>query len=102
MRRKELSPGRRKRVKKRASQLIAKEMSLRESRRASHKLTHERIAQTSGIGKDQVSRLEQRTGLLISTLRDYVEAMGGRLKAASRWLQNLLTTNPRRYLVLRA
>jgi len=53
-------------------------MSLRELRRA-HKLTQERIAETLGIGQDQVSRLEQRSDLLLSTLRSYVEAMGGRL-----------------------
>src|SRR6266849_1604732 len=75
---KELSPARRKKIKQRAAQLIAEEMSLRELRRA-HKLTQESIAQTLGIGQDQVSRLEQRSDLLISTLRGYVEAMGGRL-----------------------
>jgi len=75
---KELSPARRKKVEARAAQLIAEEMSLRELRRA-HKLTQERIAETLGIGQDQVSRLEQRSDLLLSTLRGYVEAMGGRL-----------------------
>lgn len=75
---KELSPARRKKIKQRAAQLIAEEMSLRELRRA-HKLTQESIAQTLGIGQDQVSRLEQRSDLLMSTLRGYVEAMGGRL-----------------------
>jgi DNA-binding XRE family transcriptional regulator len=75
---KELGPARRKKVEDRAAQLLAEEMSLRELRRA-HKLTQERIAETLGIGQDQVSRLEQRSDLLISTLRSYVEAMGGRL-----------------------
>jgi len=75
---KELSPARRKRIEARAAQLVAEEMSLRELRRA-HKLTQARIAETLGIGQDQVSRLEQRSDLLLSTLRDYVEAMGGRL-----------------------
>jgi DNA-binding transcriptional regulator YiaG len=75
---KKLSPAQRKRVEARAAQLVAEEMSLRELRRA-HKLTQERVAETLGIGQDQVSRLEQRSDLLISTLRGYVEAMGGRL-----------------------
>jgi DNA-binding XRE family transcriptional regulator len=74
-----MSPARRKKIARRAAQLIAEEMSLRELRRA-HKLTQERIAETLGIGQDQVSRLEQRSDLLLSTLRSYVEAMGGRLK----------------------
>jgi hypothetical protein len=75
---KKLSAGQRKKVEARAAQLVAEEMSLRELRRA-HKLTQERVAETLGIGQDQVSRLEQRSDLLISTLRGYVEAMGGRL-----------------------
>jgi transcriptional regulator with XRE-family HTH domain len=74
----EMSSMRRKKIKNRAAELLAEEMSLRELRRA-HKLTQERIAETLGIGQDQVSRLEQRSDLLISTLRSYVEAMGGRL-----------------------
>jgi transcriptional regulator with XRE-family HTH domain len=73
-----LSPARRRKIEGRAAQLAVEEMSLRELRRA-HKLTQERIAETLGIGQDQVSRLEQRSDLLISTLRSYVEAMGGRL-----------------------
>jgi len=75
---KEVSPARRKKIENRVARLVAEELSLRELRRA-HKLTQERIAETLGIGQDQVSRLEQRTDLLISTLRSYVEAMGGRL-----------------------
>ena len=75
---KKLSPAQRKRVEARAGQLVAEEMSLRELRQA-HKLTQERVAETLGIGQDQVSRLEQRSDLLLSTLRSYVEAMGGRL-----------------------
>jgi transcriptional regulator with XRE-family HTH domain len=75
---KKLSAAQRKRVEARAAQLVAEEMSLRELRRAL-KLTQERVAETLGIGQDQVSRLEQRRDLLISTLRSYVEAMGGRL-----------------------
>jgi len=76
--RKELSAERRNKIEARAAELIAEEMSLRELRRA-HKLTQERIAEALEIGQDQVSRLEQRSDLLISTLRSYIEAMGGRL-----------------------
>jgi DNA-binding XRE family transcriptional regulator len=75
---KEVSPARRRKIENRAAHLLAEELSLRELRHA-HKLTQERIAETLGIGQDQVSRLEQRSDLLISTLRSYVEAMGGRL-----------------------
>ncbi len=38
------------------------------------------MAELLGIGQDSVSRLEQRSDLLLSTLRSYVAAMGGRLR----------------------
>lgn len=79
-----LNPERRKKVELRAAELIAEEMSLRELRKA-HKLTQERIAETLGIGQDQVSRLEQRSDLLLSTLRSYVEAMGGSLTIVAKF-----------------
>ncbi len=69
----------RKAVAARVKELIAEEMSLRDLRQA-HRLTQERIAESLGIGQEGVSRLEKRTDLLISTLRGYVEAMGGRLR----------------------
>ena len=76
--RKQLNPARRKKIKARAAALISEERTLQELRHA-HKLTQKRMAEVLGIGQDSVSRLEQRSDLLISTLRGYVEAMGGRL-----------------------
>jgi transcriptional regulator with XRE-family HTH domain len=76
---KALSATRRARVDARATALIAEEMSLRDLRRA-HELTQERMSQVLGIGQESVSRLEKRTDLLLSTLRDYVNAMGGDLR----------------------
>jgi DNA-binding transcriptional regulator YiaG len=73
-----LSPARRKKIEARAATLIAEEMSLRNLRQALT-LTQERIAETLGIGQDGVSRLEKRSDLLLSTLRTYIEAMGGQL-----------------------
>ncbi len=75
---KKLSVARRKKIKARAAQLIAEEMTLRDLRKA-HRLTQERIAKVLNVGQDGVSRLEKRSDLLISTLRSYVEAMGGSL-----------------------
>lgn len=73
-----LSPVRRKKIEARAAALIAEEMSLRDLRQALT-LTQERMAETLGIGQDGVSRLEKRSDLLLSTLRTYIEAMGGQL-----------------------
>jgi transcriptional regulator with XRE-family HTH domain len=74
----ELSPGRRKKVEARAAQLIAEEMTLQQLRHARH-LTQQKIAKSLNIGQEGVSKLEKRSDLLISTLREYVEAMGGNL-----------------------
>src|SRR6202142_3345697 len=81
-----VGPKRRKKIERRAAQLAAEEMSLRELRRA-HKLTQERIGETLGIGQDQVSRLEQRSDLLISTLGSYVEMSLRELRRAHKLTQ---------------
>ncbi len=73
-----LPPERRKKIDERAAQLIAEEMTMRELRKA-RKLTQVEMAKALGIKQEQISRLEQRTDLHISTLRRSVEAMGGRL-----------------------
>ncbi len=75
---KSLSAARREKIEARAAELVAQEMTLRELREALT-LTQTRIAETLGIGQDSVSRLEKRSDLLLSTLRSYVEAMGGHL-----------------------
>ena len=66
-------------VEARARELIAEEMTLRELRQA-FDLTQHRMGELLNIGQDSVSRLEQRSDLLLSTLRSYVEAMGGSLE----------------------
>lgn len=75
---KKLSPAQRKKVETRAAQLIAEEMTLRQLRQAC-KLTQEKVAKSLRIGQEGVSKLEKRSDLLISTLRDYVKTMGGQL-----------------------
>ena len=76
---KTLPAKRRQRVNTRASQLIAEELSLKELRKA-RQLTQERMAELLQIRQENVSRLEKRSDLLVSTLRSYIEAMGGNLK----------------------
>jgi transcriptional regulator with XRE-family HTH domain len=82
--RKKLSSSRRKKVEARAAQLIAEEMTLQELRRA-RKLTQVRMAKELGISQDGVSKLEQRSDLLLSTLRKTVEAMGGSLSLVAEF-----------------
>lgn len=80
----QLSPALSRKVKARASERIAEEMTLRELRTA-RKLTQVRMAQTLGITQDSVSRLEKRSDLLLSTLRKTVEAMGGNLSLVAEF-----------------
>jgi DNA-binding XRE family transcriptional regulator len=79
-----LDPARRRRVEDRASELIAEEMTLRELRKA-RQLTQVNVARKLGISQDGVSRLEQRSDLLLSTLRKTVEAMGGNLSLIAKF-----------------
>ena len=71
-------------VKDRAQEFMAEEMSLRQLRRA-RRLTQAHIARQLGISQDGVSRHEQRSDLLLSTLRKTVEAMGGSLSLIARF-----------------
>lgn len=74
-----LPASRRARVAARTSELIAEENALRQLREA-HKKTQAKVAKELGIGQDSVSRLERRSDMLISTLRDYVAAIGGKMR----------------------
>jgi transcriptional regulator with XRE-family HTH domain len=73
-----LSPAQRKKVEARAAQLMTEEMTLRQLRQAC-RLTQQKVAKSLRIGQEGVSKIERRSDLLISTLREYVEAMGGQL-----------------------
>lgn len=75
---KALPAKRRKKIAARASQLIAEELSLRDLRKARAK-TQVAVAKELGIKQEGVSRLEKRSDLMLSTLRNYIEAMGGEL-----------------------
>ena len=74
----ELNSGRRKRVEVRAAELIAEEKSLRDLRQA-RQLTQQRMAKKLGVKQHSISRLEKRSDMLLSTLREYIGKMGGEL-----------------------
>ena len=79
-----LDPAERRKVEDLAAEFIAEEMTLRELRKA-HELTQASVARELGISQDAISRLEQRSDLLLSTLRRTVEAMGGSLSLIARF-----------------
>lgn len=71
-------------IEVRAEALIAEEMTLRDLRKAQD-LTQERMAELLDVGQDNISRLEGRADMLLSTLRGYVAAMGGSLDLIVRF-----------------
>jgi predicted transcriptional regulator len=60
------------------------EMNLAEVRRAL-KLSQEEIAQTLQVGQGSVAKIEKRTDMYVSTLRRFIEAMGGELEIVARF-----------------
>ncbi len=55
------------------------EMPLEQLRRA-RKLTQEQLAETLNLNQSSISKLEKRTDLYLSTLSNFVSAMGGELE----------------------
>ena len=47
--------------------------------------TQKQMAQTLGVRQDTISRLENRSDMLLSTLRRYVEGMGGTLELVAQF-----------------
>jgi transcriptional regulator with XRE-family HTH domain len=54
-------------------------MHLNELRRA-RQMTQTKLAETLGVNQGEVSKIEHRTDLYLSTLSEHVEALGGRLE----------------------
>jgi DNA-binding XRE family transcriptional regulator len=81
---KSLPANRRRKIEKRASQLIAEEMTLQELRRA-RELTQVRMAKNLGVAQKQISEIEKRTDMRISTLRRSIEAMGEKLSLVAEF-----------------
>ena len=79
-----LSPDEQPRVEARAAELIAEELSLRDLRKAMKK-TQVSIAKKLKVRQDGVSKIEQRTDMLLSTLRSYVHALGGELHLVAKF-----------------
>lgn len=75
-----LPAGRRAKIERRAQELA----SLKDLRQAVGK-TQEDLAEVMGVGQDTISRLEQRSDMLLSTLRRYVEGMGGKLELVAQF-----------------
>lgn len=73
-----MSPERRARVAARVKEELAL-MPLHQIRNA-RRMTQTRLAELLEMDQGNISKLEQRTDMYLSTLRSYVEAMGGALE----------------------
>ena len=73
-----LSPERQARITAETARLQAAYMTLKDLRRAQD-MTQAHLARQLGKSQVTIAQMEKRTDLLLSTLRRYVEAMGGRL-----------------------
>lgn len=76
----EMPAKRRAKIEARAAELA----TLKDLRQAVER-TQEELASILGVGQDTISRLEQRSDMLLSTLKRYVEAMGGTLDLVARF-----------------
>jgi DNA-binding XRE family transcriptional regulator len=71
-------------IKKRTAELIAEEATLRQLREARERSQAD-MAEKLHIQQAAVSKLERRTDMYLSTLRSYIEAMGGKLEIIARF-----------------
>jgi DNA-binding XRE family transcriptional regulator len=74
----------RRKVEERAKELIAEELTRRDLRKARQQ-TQAHLAKELGVNQENVSRMEERSDLLLSTLSAYVEAMGGKLRLVAEF-----------------
>ena len=72
-----MSPGRKARIRARVQEALDT-MALDELREA-RKLTQAQLAATLHVDQGSISKMERRTDMYISTLRNFIEAMGGEL-----------------------
>ena len=73
-----MPPERQRRIEKRFQSSLGA-MPLDQLRKA-QEMTQLQLAEILGVNQGEVSKIEHRSDICLSTLADYVEAMGGRLE----------------------
>jgi len=69
---------RQQRIANRVQESLAS-MPLEEIRKA-RQMTQAKLAETLGVNQGEISKIEHRTDIYISTLAGYIEALGGKLE----------------------
>ncbi len=80
---KKLSPEAQARVNVRVAATIA-ELPLAGLRRA-RELSQQTLAGAMGVSQSEISKIERRSDVYVSTLRSFIEAMGGELAIIARF-----------------
>lgn len=78
-----LPPKRRAKIEARAREILAEVEGLRRLRRLAARSQVE-VARRLGVKQPSISKIERQTDMYLSTLRQYVEASGGRLDLVVR------------------
>lgn len=86
-----MRPEARARSEAKARRMI-EEMPLNEIR-AARELTQEHLAKVLRVKQASISKLERRADMYISTLRDFVRAMGGELEITARFPEGQVRIN---------
>lgn len=87
-----MSPEARVESKARANGMLV-EMALGEMRRA-RGLSQEELASLLDVKQPSIAKLEQRTDMYISTLRDHIHALGGELVMVARFPEGDVKIGP--------
>lgn len=81
--REKMDPQRQERIRERTQELLA-ELPLQELRQArAH--SQQELAEVLGLNQATVSKLERRTDMYLSSLRRFIEAMGGELEISANF-----------------
>ena len=81
--REKMDPERQDRIRKRTEEMLA-ELPLQELRQA-RALSQQELAEVLGLNQATISKLERRTDMYLSSLRRFVEAMGGELEISAKF-----------------
>ena len=88
---KKMSPAAQKLAAEKTEKMLH-EITLQELR-AAREMSQEELAHILSTKQANISRIERRTDMYISTLRHYIEAMGGQLEKLARFPEGIVEIN---------
>lgn len=89
--RRKMSPVAQDRAKEQTAKML-EDLPLYELRTA-RSMTQENLARVLGVNQAAVSKLERRADMYVSTLRDFIAAMGGELEITARFPEGSVRIN---------